>query len=295
MSHVDRPATNVLSLFSGGGGLDLGVELAVPGARAVCFVEREAYACAVLATRMEEGSLAAAPIWSDVTTFDGRPWRGVVDLIAGGFPCQDISNAGLRAGIGGERSGLWSEFARIIREVEPGSVFVENVAALASRGLDVVLGDLAELGFHAEWDVFRADEVGAPHRRERLFILAHSERDGLQGRGAPHDDDGRDAPGHDADRRHAAVSDPGSERLEGIESAGAAARATRRGDRASFPPSPSDAEGWRDWPGAQPAIRRGSDGLADRVERLRLLGNGVVPQCAALAYRVLSERLAGGR
>jgi DNA (cytosine-5)-methyltransferase 1 len=170
----------VLSLFSGAAGLDRGICIAVPGARSVVFVEREAYACGVLATRMEAGALAPAPIFSDVRTFDGRPWRGRVDLIAGGFPCQDISNAGKREGIEGERSGLWSEFARIIREVGPRFVFVENVGALVIRGLDRVLGDLASLGFDAEWSTFRADEVGAPHRRERLFILAYAGGDALR-------------------------------------------------------------------------------------------------------------------
>ena len=171
---VAVPAVNVLSLFSGCGGLDLGLRLALPASRVVCCVERDAYAAAVLAARMGEARLDAAPIWSDVTTFDGRPWRGVVDCIAGGFPCQDISNAGQRAGIDGRRSGLWSEFARIIRDVEPRYVFVENVAALVVRGIERVLGDLADLGFDAEWDVFRASDVGAPHQRARLFILAYA-------------------------------------------------------------------------------------------------------------------------
>jgi hypothetical protein len=144
----------VLSLFSGGGGLDLGIELAVPGSRAVVYVEREAYAAAALVARMEEKALVPAPVWDDVTTFDGRAWRGVVDCVAGGFPCQDISNAGKREGIEGERSGLWTHFARIIGEVGPQLVFVENVGALVVRGLDVVLGDLAALGFDAEWGVW---------------------------------------------------------------------------------------------------------------------------------------------
>ena len=171
-------ALRSIELFAGGGGLALGLHAV--GVRTVCFVEREAYAAAVLAARMEDGFLPPAPVWSDVTTFDGHPWRGVVDLIAGGFPCQDISSAGKRAGIiDGERSGLWREFARIIREVGPRLVFVENVAALVVRGLDVVLGDLAALGFDAEWGVFRASDVGAPHRRERVFILAHRQGGGF--------------------------------------------------------------------------------------------------------------------
>jgi DNA (cytosine-5)-methyltransferase 1 len=271
--NVAPTSFNVLSLFSGGGGLDLGIALAVPAARVICCVEREAYAAATLAARMEDGCLDDAPIWSDVAAFDGEPWRGVVDCVAGGFPCQDISNAGDREGIDGERSGLWSEFARIIREVGPRVVFVENVAALIVRGLDRVLGDLADLGFAAEWDVFRASDVGAPHQRARLFILAHAVGAGSQGR--------------QGERGDAREECPPSERGCG---------ATRA---IAFPPGPDDGAGWRRFldenPGLEPAICRGADGLAHRVDRLRLLGNGVVPQQAALAWRVLDRRLRGVR
>jgi DNA (cytosine-5)-methyltransferase 1 len=174
-------ALRAISLFAGGGGLDLGLERAGI-ARTICRVERDLYPAAILAARARDGSLCDAPVWSDVSTFDGRPWRGVVDLIHGGFPCQDISVAGLGAGIiEGERSGLWREFARIVREVGPRFVFIENVAALVVRGLDVVLGDLAAMGFDAEWGVFRASDAGAPHQRERIFILAHALRGGRGG------------------------------------------------------------------------------------------------------------------
>lgn len=167
---------NGLALFSGAGGLELGLRLALGHSyRCVCYVEREAYAAATLVARMEDAALDQAPVWDDVTTFDGRPWRGSVGLVSGGFPCQDISQAGRKEGIQkGNRSGLWFEFARIISEVGPRLVFVENVSALALRGLDVVLGTLADLGFDAEWTTLSAAEMGAPHRRERLFILAHA-------------------------------------------------------------------------------------------------------------------------
>ena len=225
---MDSPAAfNVLSLFSGYGGLDLGIGLAVPGARTVCFVEREAYAAAVLAARMAEGALASAPVWGDVCTFDGRPWRSVVDCVTGGFPCQDISLAGKGAGIEGERSGLWKEYARIVGEVRPRFVFVENVAALASRGLDVVLADLAALGFDAEWGVFRASDMGAPHRRERLFILARRRVDDanvIDGRESP--GGGGTAAGLAGEDRVAHARIDG---LERVEPCGSAARATERG------------------------------------------------------------------
>ena len=149
--NVDSSEFNSISLFSGGGGLDMGLELAGVARRVVAFVEREAYAVELLASRMETGHLDPAPIFTDVTSFDGRPFRGLVGVVAGGFPCQDISNAGKRAGIGGARSGLWKEYVRILDEVRPGLVAIENVAALRTRGLEVVLSDLASLGFNAEW------------------------------------------------------------------------------------------------------------------------------------------------
>ena len=122
-----------MALFAGIGGIELGLKLAIPGYRTVCYVEREIYAAATLVARMEDEAICEAPVWSDVSTFDGKPWRGTVDLISGGFPCTDISLAGRGAGIDGAASGLWSEYARIIREVEPRFVFVENVPALTSR------------------------------------------------------------------------------------------------------------------------------------------------------------------
>lgn len=161
-----------LALFAGAGGGILGGKLL--GWRTVCAVERDAYAAAILAQRQADGCCEAFPIWSDVETFDGRPWRGIVDVVSGGFPCQDISAAGKGAGITGARSGLWKEFARIIGEVRPRYALVENSPVLTSRGLGVVLGDLAKMGYDAEWGVFSAADVGAPHLRERIFILAHS-------------------------------------------------------------------------------------------------------------------------
>jgi site-specific DNA-cytosine methylase len=161
---------NELALFAGAGGGILGGHLL--GWRTVCAVERDAYAAQVLAQRQNDGCLRPFPIWSDVCSFDGRPWRGIVDVVSGGFPCQDISAAGYGAGITGSRSGLWKEFGRIIREVRPGRVYVENSPILTSRGLGVVLGDLAEMGFDCEWGVVSAADSGAPHLRERIWIMA---------------------------------------------------------------------------------------------------------------------------
>lgn len=175
---MDCHTLNILSLCSGVGGLDLGVELATGGAaRVVCHVEREAFAAAVLAARMEEEAVAAAPVWSDLRTFDGRPWRGVVDCITGGYPCQPFSFAGERRGADDPRH-LWPSIARIVEETQPTLCFFENVGGHLSLGFESVRDDLQAMGYRVAAGLFSAAEVGAPHRRERLFILAHREGGG---------------------------------------------------------------------------------------------------------------------
>lgn len=135
-------------------------------------VEIDPFARAVLQARQADGSLPNFPIYEDVRDFDGTAWRDRVDIIAGGFPCQDLSCAGKGAGIDGARSGLWWEMLRVIREARPRFVFLENVPAITGRGLDRVLGSLADLGFDAEWCVLSAADVGAPHLRKRWWCLA---------------------------------------------------------------------------------------------------------------------------
>ncbi|WP_222433392.1 DNA cytosine methyltransferase [Burkholderia cepacia] len=162
---------NELHLFAGAGGGILAGQLR--GNRCVCAVEFDPYAQAVLVARQNDGTFPAFPIWDDVRTFDGRPWRGIVDIVAGGFPCQDVSAAGTGDGLDGERSGLWTEMARIIREVQPLGVEVENSPMLTSRGLGRVLGDLAAMGFDAEWGVLSAADTDAPHLRERIWIRGY--------------------------------------------------------------------------------------------------------------------------
>jgi DNA (cytosine-5)-methyltransferase 1 len=161
---------NELALFAGAGGGILGGKLL--GWRTVCAVEWEHYPACVLAARQNDGLLESFPIWDDVQTFDGKPWRGIVDVVSGGFPCQDISAAGKGAGIDGERSGMWKEMARIVHEIRPKFVFVENSPMLTHRGLGTVLGDLAKLGFDAEWGVLGASDIGAKHHRKRIWIVA---------------------------------------------------------------------------------------------------------------------------
>jgi DNA (cytosine-5)-methyltransferase 1 len=161
-----------LALFAGAGGGILGGVLL--GWRTVCAVEIDPFCRAVLLRRQAEGHLSTFPIWDDIRTFDGHPWRGHVDVISGGFPCQDISSAGRGAGLAGEKSGLWRDMARIIGEVRPRFAFIENSPRLRQKGLREVLGDIAGLGFNAEWGVFGACDVGSPHARKRMWILAHA-------------------------------------------------------------------------------------------------------------------------
>ena len=170
----------VLSLFSGIAGLDKAVRLVFPESRTVCYVEREAYAASVLVARMEDKAVDDAPIWSDITTFNGKPWSGVVDTIIGGFPCQDLSVAGKQAGIKeGNRSGLFYEYCRLIREIRPRYVFIENVSGLLRKGaMETVISELAQMGFDAEWGVFSAKDVGSTHLRKRVFVLGYSKHDG---------------------------------------------------------------------------------------------------------------------
>lgn len=185
---MDTP-TNVLSICSGIAGLDHGLRLACPTARPVCLVEGEAFAIACLVAQMRRGELAEAPIWTDLATFDGRPWRGVVDTVVGGFPCQPASVAGRRRGTDDER-WLWDHVERVIGEVQPRWVFLENVPGLLSapgpgmggadtggsvRGgaMGAVLRGLATMGFDAEWCCVPASAVGSPQGRMRWFCLAH--------------------------------------------------------------------------------------------------------------------------
>lgn len=170
-SRGSRVALRSLSLCSGIGGLDLGL---ARWCRTVCYVERDSFAASVLVARMEEAELDRAPIWNDLRSFDGRAWRGAVDLVVGGYPCQPFSAAGKRQGANDERH-LWPEIRRILEEVAPPLAFFENVRGHLSLGFADVLGDLAALGFDAEWGVLAASDVGAPHRRDRLFILAHAQ------------------------------------------------------------------------------------------------------------------------
>lgn len=243
-----------LALFAGAGGGILGGKLL--GWRTVCAVELDAYCRRVLLARQRDGMLEPFPIWDDVRTFDGRPWRESVDVVSGGFPCQDISIAGSGAGLHGARSGLWLEMARIIFEVRPKQVFVENSPMLTARGLGRVLGDLAELGFDARWGVLGADAIGAPQHRERIWILA----------------DANDARRQRAERQ----GQPREAREEWTPTRSELVRP----DSGLWPPGPREVH----------RIPVRPHGVAKRMDRLRALGNGQIPAVAANAYRALSAR-----
>lgn len=332
----------------------------------VCYVERDAYCQRLIEQRMQDGWLAPAPIWDDLRTFDGRPWRGIVDFVFGGIPCQPHSLAGKRGGAADERD-LWPDFWRVVCEVGPRLVLVENVPGLLSsdggRAMGRILGDLASGGYDAEWDCIPAQAVGAPHRRDRVWVVAYAGGTGRQqeSRG-PHGNESTDegratadlhqpagdgkglcaGPVADADRSrracvgHDAGGDregrrPGSDCPLGSEStladasrertyvmAGRAKTPTKRngntvGDSCE---AVADAEVQPVWPGLregepagqwgrrpcdgggegpagwwelEPDVDRVADGVAARVDRLRTIGNGWVPQVAA----VIAARIGG--
>jgi DNA (cytosine-5)-methyltransferase 1 len=202
----------------------------------------------------ETDILPAFPIWDDVCTLDGTPWRGTVDVLCGGFPCQDISAAGKGAGITGERSGLWKEYARLIGEMRPRFVFAENSPLLRTRGLGVVLEDLAALGYDARWGMLGAGDVGAWHQRKRLWLLAS---DNLQKR----------VKGEWPQSVARKLRLPGCENVRRLE----------------------DLQGRPDIPDS--LIRGDRNGVPSYVDRIAAIGNAQVPQVAAMAFNILSEGL----
>ena len=314
---------NELALFAGAGGGILGGKLL--GWRTVCAVEWEQYPASVLCARQNDKILPPFPIWDDVQTFDGKPWSGIVDVVSGGFPCQDISSAGGGAGITGSKSGLWKEMARIIGEVRPKYAFIENSPMLTIRGLETVLCDLAALGFDAKWGVVSAADVGAPHRRERIWIVAHAMRDGLK----RDNDRNAGAMGNQKQRKESQESETWRS-TEVFEISGYLAHSNLQHDqRRGQPCKPisSGGETWTElnggrsnvaysdsaqrkgnecaergveeradiskprWWASEPDVGRVANGVALRVDRLKAIGNGQVPAVAAAAFRLLSEGL----
>lgn len=273
---------NVLDLFSGIGGFSLGLERA--GFRTVGFCEIDPYCRRVLAERWP-----SVPIWEDVKDLSAQhiAARGLsVDVICGGFPCQDVSVAGKGAGLEGKRSGLWSEYARLIGELRPSYVIVENVAALLNRGLDRVLGDLAEIGYDAEWHCIPASAIGAPHRRDRIWIVAHPA--GVLGNGG--NDNGRgDSKGAAAfseprDRGgNEDLADANRHDVQGVF-AGFIDQEIGRRSLGGSAGSCGNGIGW--W-SSEPNVGRVAHGISSRMDRLRGLGNAVVPQIPEIIGRAI--------
>jgi DNA (cytosine-5)-methyltransferase 1 len=295
----------MIDTFSGIGGFSLAARW-LGGIETVQFVERDPYCQQVLAKHWP-----TVPIHDDICTFQPEP--GSADIICGGFPCQDISQAGKGAGLAGSRSGLFYELLRVVRLVGPRYIVLENVAAITHRGMDTVLGALAEAGYDAEWACIPAAAVGACHQRDRWWCVAYAtgtgarkdeprirgqrDRKDLLGDGhtdaevskptahpthmLSHGGAGRQQgqPGGQAlpksgDGDRAATPDPMRQRLEGPDELGS-----------SGAPWPSAiarlSPDWRSYL-SEPVLCRGDDGLSGRVDRLKALGNAVVPQVAMI-------------
>jgi len=296
MSDHDSGAVNYLDLFSGIGGFALGAHRAGMRFAAHYFSEVDPWAVELYQKRFPDaiplgdirgidGKALADTARADGESRTGR--RGIRKsdtpragwVLTGGFPCQDISFAGKGAGLSGARSGLWWEYHRLIDELRPRYAIVENVAALYVRGLDVILGSLAELGFDAEWDCIKASDVGAPHRRARIWIVAYpeefTERAGLR----------TDEPGRQRRRR------PG-------DSGGTVpdTDCERWGERRDEHPGATDPDRQQqgatdtgDYWAVEPNVGRLAHGVPHRVDRLRGLGNAIVPQIAELIFRQIQE------
>lgn len=264
---MDTSILSHVSLCSGYGGIDLGLRRVLgKGLRTVAYSEIEASAVECLVARMEDGAIDPAPIWTDLKTFPWLRFHGLVDILSGGYPCQPFSAAGLRGG-GEDQRHLWPWIADGIDSMHPSLCFFENVEGHITLGLRDVLNDLGKLGYRATWGIFSAAEVGAPHQRKRVFILAHSKRKRVQG----------------------------SAFILGI------ARKIGQG-RTGFEED-CDVDRWPSRPGEpqrnwEPArtieskVGGNPDGSASRLgDELRLLGNGVVPATAALAFKTLLKEL----
>lgn len=254
---------NELSLFSGAGGGLLATKHLL-GWRTIGYVEIEEYCQKVIRQRIEDGLLDAAPIFGDIRKFISEgyaeSYKGMVDVITGGFPCQDISCSGHRIGIDGDRSGLWKSMFNAICAVKPRYVFVENSPMLTLRGLGTVLRDLASDGYDARWCCLPASLVGSPHIRDRIWIMAYSGKDRRSSiRYGFHEAKG--------DWRKKAI---GSTDWNFI----------KVGQKSYSIPTIK----WQ----IPPEPIRMVNGVADHLERIRAIGNGQVPAVVEAAWKILS-------
>lgn len=305
---------NHLSLCSGYEGIGSGLSRVLPNLRNIAYVEREGFPAANLVAKMEAGALASAPVHTDVKTFPFAEFRGCVDILSGGFPCQPFSNAGLRQATEDPRH-LFPYIAAGIRECQPTVVFLENVEGILSCRtgdgepvLQYVLRTLEEMGYRATAGVFSAAEVGAPHQRKRVYILAHRNNTGLEGHyldstseqsepiqadtwatGGTRWPSRPSEPQHDWEEPRVTVAN--TESQQGTAQ-----------DHRGEPVATCDQEEGKLGGGDSGSLRQGSgstqsrlggksNGSTNRVDRLRLLGNGVVPATATTAFVTLMQRL----
>jgi DNA (cytosine-5)-methyltransferase 1 len=267
----------VLSFCSGYGGIERGLDLAGLEHRVVAYVEIEAFAIANLVNKMERGELPPAPIYSNLKTFPAHLFRDKISLITGGYPCQPFSTSGNRLGADDPRH-LWPYIRRHIESIRPLSCFFENVEGHISLGLREVMGELEQDGYQATWGIFSAREVGAPHQRKRVYILGNSSDCGLEKHGYSKPTNACKAGKSVADSDSTLSKRGGIPGRVGKEHTIINGRGNESGGFAT-----------QQWP-PEPGVGRVVDGCADRVDRLRLLGNGVVPQTAAKAWTILNER-----
>ena len=266
---------NELALFAGAGGGILGGLLL--GWRTVCAVEIDAYCRQVLMQRQDDGILDPFPIWDDVRTFDGTEWRGLVDVVSAGFPCQPFSVAGKQQAADDDRNG-WPATARILGEVRAPWVLLENVPGLIATGyLATVIGDLATLGYVGRYGILSAASVGAPHRRERLWIVGHASsiRCDAGRTGEPLSRAGMDGQTGD-------VADAYGERRGNAPQRLCALPITRR-------ICERQASGDRGWWSSESGLGRVADGVADRVDRLKAIGNGQVSRVVAAVWEMMTQ------
>ena len=301
-----------LALFAGGGGLELGLKLALGDRyKCVAYVERSIEAASVLATNMErpEAGLDKGVIWDDVTTFTGdvvSPFVDNIDIISAGFNCQPWSYAGARRKTDDER-WLWPNIVEILGTIHPEWAFFENVPGLLRGGLGPILSDLTSLGFgQIEWTSVRANDerIGAPHKRERLFILAHADNAGSPSPGSGVNRIGSKENEGRAEQPQPEPRGSGKQLVNPIGKRGRGWHTSGEYAEHAFPPGPSASAEWKDIlsqrPDIAPAVESEVRGVADgvarglaRTQQLRILGNGVVPQQAALAFQILKERIDG--
>ena len=294
------------SLFAGIGGFELGLERAIPGAYTLWQVEQEKYCKKVLSRHWPE-----ATIYDDVRNITKNNTKQV-DILCGGFPCQDISLAGKGEGLHGKRSGLWWEMHRIIDELQPKAVIMENVAAINIRGLGPVLGSLSQIGYDAEWCTIRASEFGAPHRRARWFCIAYPKTIGFyvqnqrsMGKENPssifndrwtstHSNQDRERTSKAVQPRREASHVHDTEGLS-PHSISIGTQVQTKGKQSIEQKSRSISQNWEAnrnyWEGfpTQSPVCRRDDGIPNRVDRIRALGNAIVPQCSEWIGRKLWE------